>query len=56
MQLFEHIQGIADDPEVFVAVLIDEVESIAASRDKSIACNEPGDATRFVFETNITYC
>lgn len=44
MQLFEHIEELAEDPNCFVAVLIDEVESLAASRAGLGA--EPGDATR----------
>jgi hypothetical protein len=48
MQLFEHIQEIASDTECFVTVLIDEIESLASSREKSIENNEPGDATRLV--------
>jgi predicted DNA-binding ribbon-helix-helix protein len=45
MQLFEHIEELAEDPECFVAVLIDEIESLAASRSRQGA-QEPGDATR----------
>ena len=44
MQLFEHIEELAEDPACFVAVLIDEVESLVASR--AGLGGEPGDATR----------
>ena len=46
MQLFEHIEDLADDPLCFVAVLIDEIESLAASRAQQ-GQHEPGDATRY---------
>ena len=45
MKLFQHIEDLADDPECFVAVLIDEVESLAASR--ADMGSDPGDATRY---------
>lgn len=48
MKLFDHISEIADDPDCFVAVLIDEVESITAARQGSVRSNEPGDAVRVV--------
>lgn len=48
MKLFEHIAEIADDEDCFVAVLIDEVESITASRSSASRSNEPGDAVRVV--------
>ena len=35
MKLFDHINEIAEDEECFVAVLIDEVESITASRSSA---------------------
>lgn len=48
MKLFEHIADVADDEECLVVVLIDEVESISASRTNSSSGNEPGDAVRVV--------
>ena len=48
MKLFDHINEIADDEQCFVAVLIDEVESIASSRSSASKSNEPGDAVRVV--------
>ena len=48
MKLFDHIHEIAEDEECFVAVLIDEVESITASRSSASRSNEPGDAVRVV--------
>jgi SpoVK/Ycf46/Vps4 family AAA+-type ATPase len=48
MKLFDHIFDIADDPECFLCVLIDEVESIASARNAAARSNEPGDAVRFL--------
>jgi hypothetical protein len=48
MKLFDHITEIAEDEDCFVCVLIDEVESIAASRTAASAGNDPGDAVRVV--------
>eukprot|EP00596_Hydrurales_sp_CCMP1899_P006837 CAMPEP_0119050228 /NCGR_PEP_ID=MMETSP1177-20130426/68769_1 /TAXON_ID=2985 /ORGANISM="Ochromonas sp, Strain CCMP1899" /LENGTH=393 /DNA_ID=CAMNT_0007028383 /DNA_START=17 /DNA_END=1195 /DNA_ORIENTATION=+ len=48
MKLFDHINEIADDEDCFVAVLIDEVESITSSRTSAARSNEPGDAVRVV--------
>eukprot|EP00602_Paraphysomonas_sp_CaronLab_P000870 CAMPEP_0185031322 /NCGR_PEP_ID=MMETSP1103-20130426/18727_1 /TAXON_ID=36769 /ORGANISM="Paraphysomonas bandaiensis, Strain Caron Lab Isolate" /LENGTH=391 /DNA_ID=CAMNT_0027566813 /DNA_START=62 /DNA_END=1234 /DNA_ORIENTATION=+ len=47
MKLFNHIAEIADDPDMLVCVLIDEVESIASSR-QAVSSSEPGDAVRVV--------
>lgn len=46
MKLFDHVSDIADDEDTLVIVLIDEVESITATRVASGA--EPGDAVRVV--------
>jgi hypothetical protein len=46
MKLFEHINDVAEDTETFVAVLIDEVESITSIRTSN--SSEPGDAVRVV--------
>jgi SpoVK/Ycf46/Vps4 family AAA+-type ATPase len=48
MKLFAHINDIADDDECLVVVLIDEIESISASRSSASRSNEPGDAVRVV--------
>jgi SpoVK/Ycf46/Vps4 family AAA+-type ATPase len=48
MKLFTHIAEIAEDPECFVVLLIDEVESIASARSMSSKSGEPGDAIRVV--------
>lgn len=48
MKLFTHIGEIAEDEECMVVVLIDEVESITASRGSAARSNEPGDAVRVV--------
>jgi SpoVK/Ycf46/Vps4 family AAA+-type ATPase len=48
MKLFDHISEIAEDEDCFVTVLIDEVESITASRSSASRSNEPGDAVRVV--------
>lgn len=45
-RMFETIQSIADDPSVLVCVMIDEVESLAATR--KAGGNEPTDALRVV--------
>ena len=47
MKLFDHIHEIAEDADCLVIVLIDEVESIASSRNSSLRSNEPGDAVRY---------
>ena len=44
--MFETIEGLVDDPRALVCVLIDEVESLAAARNR--CGNEPSDATRVV--------
>ena len=46
--MFGHITEIAEDAQCLVIVLIDEVESITASRTSSSSANEPGDAVRVV--------
>ena len=48
MKLFEQISDIADDESSLVCILIDEVESIASSRNSASKSNEPGDAVRVV--------
>ncbi|KAG0142909.1 hypothetical protein CROQUDRAFT_12138, partial [Cronartium quercuum f. sp. fusiforme G11] len=46
--LFTKIGQAADDPDTFVMVLIDEVESLAGSRSTGTSGNEPSDALRAV--------
>lgn len=43
---FNHIYNLARDTEALVCVLIDEVETIAGSRERSAASGEVGDALR----------
>ncbi|KAF2090825.1 AAA-domain-containing protein, partial [Saccharata proteae CBS 121410] len=43
---FDRIQSLSDDETTIVCVLIDEVESLTASREKSATGNECGDAMR----------
>jgi len=47
-KLFSRIHDLVDDPDVFVCVLIDEVESLTAARKAAIAGSEPSDAIRAV--------
>jgi pachytene checkpoint protein 2 len=48
MKMFEHVREIAEDADCFVCILIDEVESLTASRSAASESNEPGDAVRVV--------
>ena len=45
--MFAQVSEVVADPSVFVCVLIDEVESLTASRGASVG-NEPSDAIRVV--------
>lgn len=45
-KLFENIHSIAERPTKLVCILIDEVETLAGSRQKAVAGNEVGDALR----------
>lgn len=45
--MFATIKEVSEDPESLVIVLIDEVESIAYSRD-SVSAQEPSDSLRVV--------
>ena len=45
-RMFETIEDLVNDPRALVCVLIDEVESLAAARNR--CGNEPSDATRVV--------
>ena len=44
--VFEQIHRVAEDDTSLVCVLIDEVESISGSREKSVSGSEVGDALR----------
>lgn len=49
LKLFESIRELAEsDPDMFCAVVIDEVESLSASRSAAASGNEPSDAVRVV--------
>uniref|UniRef100_UPI00358E36FD pachytene checkpoint protein 2 homolog isoform X2 n=1 Tax=Myxine glutinosa TaxID=7769 RepID=UPI00358E36FD len=48
MKMFQKIQDLIDDKESLICVLIDEVESLTASRSSSLAGTEPSDAIRVV--------
>lgn len=48
MKLFERIRELAEDKDSLVCLLIDEVESLAAARQTSMAGSEPSDAIRSV--------
>ncbi|KAI5305931.1 hypothetical protein KEM56_002828 [Ascosphaera pollenicola] len=47
--LFDGIEGLSDEePDTFIAVFIDEVESLTAKREESLSGNDPFDAMRAV--------
>lgn len=48
LSMFARIREILDDGDGFVCVLIDEVESLTAARQASVAGSEPSDAVRVV--------
>ncbi len=48
MKMFGQINELADDPNCFLVMLLDEVESLSASRQAAMAGNEPSDALRVV--------
>lgn len=47
-KLFQYIQELVDDPDALVCVLIDEIESLTATRQAALAGSEPSDAIRVV--------
>ncbi|KAH7103022.1 P-loop containing nucleoside triphosphate hydrolase protein [Auriculariales sp. MPI-PUGE-AT-0066] len=47
-KLFDNIHELADDDDIFVVVLIDEVESLTAARAGAMSGTEPSDALRVV--------
>ncbi|KAK2954758.1 putative Pachytene checkpoint protein 2 like protein [Blattamonas nauphoetae] len=48
LRMFQHIHEIIEDEQTFVVLLIDEVESLSASRTSAMSGNEPSDAIRVV--------
>lgn len=48
MKMFARIQELVEDPDCLVVVLIDEVESLARSRQTGGNSTEPSDAVRVV--------
>ncbi|KAI8617792.1 P-loop containing nucleoside triphosphate hydrolase protein [Chytriomyces sp. MP71] len=48
MKMFQNIKDLCDNPDVFVCVLIDEVESLTAARKAAVSGMEPSDAIRVV--------
>ncbi|KAI9352314.1 Trip13 protein [Zopfochytrium polystomum] len=46
--MFQSIKDMCEDPETFVCVLIDEVESLTAARKAAVSGMEPSDAIRVV--------
>lgn len=48
LKMFGAIRELASDPQRFVAILIDEVESLTAARSKALQGTEPSDAIRVV--------
>ncbi|KAJ3014821.1 Pachytene checkpoint protein 2 [Thoreauomyces humboldtii] len=48
MRMFQQIHQLLDDPDAFIVVLIDEVESLSAARKAALSGMEPSDAIRVV--------
>mmetsp|Transcript_41067 Transcript_41067/g.95960 ORF Transcript_41067/g.95960 Transcript_41067/m.95960 type:complete len:322 (-) Transcript_41067:83-1048(-) len=48
MKLFQKIDDIVSDEDVFCCVLIDEVESLTSARQSALSGSEPSDAIRVV--------
>ncbi|KAL0222559.1 hypothetical protein RCL1_002413 [Eukaryota sp. TZLM3-RCL] len=48
MRMFDTISDLLSDPQSFLIVLIDEVESLSASRKAAMSGSEPSDAIRVV--------
>ncbi|TPX61011.1 hypothetical protein SpCBS45565_g07352 [Spizellomyces sp. 'palustris'] len=48
MKMFQQIHEMLEDDDVFVCVLIDEVESLSAARKAALSGMEPSDAIRVV--------
>ncbi|KAB5596327.1 Thyroid receptor-interacting protein [Ceratobasidium theobromae] len=52
---FSGVMEMADDPDVFVVLLIDEVESLTAARAGAMSGTEPSDALRVSFAPLLAY-
>lgn len=48
MKMFQSIYDIVQDTDIFIVVLIDEVESLTAARKSALNGNEPSDSIRVV--------
>lgn len=48
LKLFQQLHEYLEDPQTFVFILIDEVESLTAARQASLSGSEPSDAIRVV--------
>ncbi|KAK0171142.1 hypothetical protein PV328_008899 [Microctonus aethiopoides] len=48
MKLFSEIKRLLEDPQAFICILIDEVESLAHARKSSMNGTEPSDSIRVV--------
>lgn len=48
MKMFADIRELAQEPEHFVCILVDEVESLTAARAKAMQGSEPSDSIRVV--------
>ncbi|KAI9345545.1 P-loop containing nucleoside triphosphate hydrolase protein [Obelidium mucronatum] len=48
MKMFQNIKDLCENPDAFVCVLIDEVESLTAARKAACSGMEPSDAIRVV--------
>ncbi|KAJ3003504.1 UNVERIFIED_CONTAM: Pachytene checkpoint protein 2 [Siphonaria sp. JEL0065] len=48
MKMFQNIKDLCENPDTFVCVLIDEVESLTAARKAACSGMEPSDAIRVV--------
>ncbi|KAH8581566.1 Pch2p like AAA ATpase [Cryptosporidium sp. chipmunk genotype I] len=48
VKLFSKIKSLLEEPESFVNIVIDEIESISTARKQSLGRNEPSDSIRVV--------
>ncbi|KAK9171878.1 ATPase family associated with various cellular activities (AAA) family protein [Cryptosporidium meleagridis] len=48
VKLFSKIKGLLEEPDSFVNIVIDEIESISTARKQSLGRNEPSDSIRVV--------
>lgn len=47
-KMFDNIETLLEEEDTFVCVFIDEIETLAARRERSLSGNEPFDAVRAV--------